>query len=318
MSNFNHESAIDNTDNADNTDRTLAYCGLACSECSRQDCPGCQRLGCEGADSCAILSCVRDRGLEGCFACDTFPCDQPMFRNPRIRAFNRYARDSGRAELLDRLRINRANGIVYHEPGSLKGDYDASPDEEDILRLIRTGRMNPYVRCPALSSEHYQLRLVQEGDSADLLSCYSDTAAQPFFNADNCTGGFSFHTPEQMDVSIRMWLESYARQDFIRFAIIDAASGRAVGTIEMFGKIGSYRLDWGLLRLDVVSALEKEPILQELFKLCLDHFFDLFDVPDIVTKAIPQAEERLRALQALGFRAHDLPGRTHYWSADRR
>ena len=41
--------------------------------------------------------------------------------------------------LIDRLRINHNNGIVYHKPDKTPGDYDVFETEEEIYRLIRFG-----------------------------------------------------------------------------------------------------------------------------------------------------------------------------------
>ncbi|MBQ8835044.1 MAG: hypothetical protein IJ001_09015 [Oscillospiraceae bacterium] len=48
--------------------------------------------------------------------------------------------------------------------------------------------MNVYETCPEVSNDRFVLRLVRESDCADLLKVYSDEAAVPLFNSDNCNG----------------------------------------------------------------------------------------------------------------------------------
>ncbi len=179
------------------------------------------------------------------------------------------------------------------------------------------GKKNPYVQCPVLETEHFTLRLVSKDDAGDLLHCYSDIHARPFFNSDTCTSDFFYDTCDQMSGCIKLWLDSYFREEFVRFAIVDKGSGQAVGTVEMFGMVGKYKTPRGILRLDIASRYEKAVYLYELFFACLNDFFDLFAVTQIVTKAIPEAVERVNALKSLGFVPYDFPEREHYWIAER-
>ncbi len=177
---------------------------------------------------------------------------------------------------------------------------------------------NPYVSAPVLETEHFRLRLVTMEDARDLLDCYSDEVAQPFFNADACTGDFRIATEEQMRDCIQAWLGCYARQEFVRWSILDRESGRAVGTVEMFGVVGVYGQPRGILRVDVASRYERAALLGELFSLCAARLFDLFDVDCMVVKAVPEAEQRRLALKAAGFEPYDFPGRQHYFARQKQ
>ena len=116
-------------------ERDLGLCGLACVLCGAEDCLGCKaRAAKEGCD-CSVYKCVTARGLDGCYQCDDFPCGEDMHKSKRVRAFNLYAKQFGKAALLERLRINYENGIAYHR-GNEKGDYDLLETEEAIMRLI--------------------------------------------------------------------------------------------------------------------------------------------------------------------------------------
>ncbi len=187
----------------------------------------------------------------------------------------------------------------------------------DFGQDARLYKTNPYVQCPVIETEHFILRLVSIEDAAALLHCYSDLLARPFFNSDSCTGDFFFDTYDQMNACIKAWLDCYSKEEFVRFSIVDKGSNLAVGTIEMFGMIGKYKTTRGILRLDIASSYEKASILRELFSVCLHGFFDLFAVHQIVTKAIPEASERVDALKGLGFVPYDFPEREHYWVSSR-
>jgi hypothetical protein len=156
--------------------------------------------------------------------------------------------------------------------------------------------MNPYKTCPIYETDNFTIRLVSEDDSEDLLKCYSDRKAQKYFNSDKCTGDFCMYAIEDMINCIKAWLYAYSQQEFIRFSIIDKSHSTAIGTIEMFGSVGKYDNTAGILRVDVSSEYETVPRLSEIFCVCNDNFFDLFEVDIIATKAIPQAFERRNAL----------------------
>lgn len=298
-------------------EKDLALCGLACVLCSQEDCPGCKERGCKEGSDCSVYQCATGKGLDGCYQCDEFPCEEKMLQGVRNRAFNRYAKEHSKQALLDRLRDNFEKGIVYHKPDGLKGDYDMMDTENEIIQLIQFGKRNPYVECPVFETENFILRLVTEDDVADLLTCYSDTSARPIFNSDTCTSNFFYDTSDEMSDCIKMWLNSYVRKEFVRFSIIDKFSSHAIGTIEMFGMVGKYKTTRGILRLDIMSKYEEAAYLDELFTLCLNDFFDLFAVNQIVTKAIPQAVKRVNILKTLGFVAYDFPEREYYWICSR-
>ncbi len=298
-------------------EKDLGVCGLACVLCSHEDCPGCKVRGCKDGCDCSVYQCAMRKELDGCYQCKDFPCEEKMLSGIRNRAFNRYARHYGKQALLDRLHINYENGITYHKPDGLKGDYDQLEAEADILRLVRFGTHNPYVKCPVLETEHFTLRLVEMDNANDLLECYSDPKAQEIFNADKCTSDFRYQTLDEMRECVRFWLTEYNKQAFVRFAIMNKASNKAVGTIEMFGMVGQYNTQRGVLRLDISSDYEEKACLHELFSLCVEEFFSLFAVGQIVTKAAPIADKRIKILSELGFTAYDYPEREHYWAKNK-
>ncbi len=122
-------------------ERGIAYCGLACCSCSENaECPGCKNDGCRDREWCKNRNCCIEKGLNGCWECAEFPCAGGMLDKKRIRAFARYVREFGEADLIRVLERNERRGIVYHHPGTLVGDYDRFDTEERILWFIRLGR----------------------------------------------------------------------------------------------------------------------------------------------------------------------------------
>jgi hypothetical protein len=127
-------------------EKGIAYCGLACAVCSENaDCPGCRNEGCRDKDSCINLKCCRERGLNGCWECPDFPCRGNMLDNIRIRSFAKFIKQYGSVKLLDCLERNERNGMVYHYPGKLNGDYDVPDSEEEIMNLLLNGRQNKMI-----------------------------------------------------------------------------------------------------------------------------------------------------------------------------
>lgn len=157
--------------------------------------------------------------------------------------------------------------------------------------------MDAYMECPVIRTQSFTLRLVRPEDSAALFACYHDKAAVACMNDDNCDFGFYMETPEQMAETVAYWLDFYRRRCFIRFAVVDNAAGRAVGTVEGFGG------EVGVLRIDLASAYERAAYLEELLVLAQARFPALFGNRALVTKAVPQAAERRRALKVCGWEA---------------
>lgn len=124
-------------------EKDLAICGLAYVLCSHEDCPGCKARGCKEGSDCSVYKCATGKGLDGCYQCDMFPCDEDMLKGIRSRAFIRYARKFGKQALLDRLRENFENSITYHTPDGSKGSYDLLMTEDEIIQLIQFGKNNP-------------------------------------------------------------------------------------------------------------------------------------------------------------------------------
>lgn len=162
-----------------------------------------------------------------------------------------------------------------------------------------------YEKCPVFENEKYKIRLVAGEDWLDLLKVYSDKMAVPFFNSDNCGGDdFYYTTEKRMKEAIDYWLFEYNRKGFVRWSIVDQFCGAAIGTIELFNRqANDYFTNCGVLRLDLRSGYEQADILRDILSLIVAPAFELFHCDKIATKAIPEAGERIKALERLGFRA---------------
>lgn len=300
-------------------EKGISFCGLACVLCSEEACVGCKARGCKEVCDCSVYKCAIAKELDGCYQCDKFPCDEGMLSGTRIRAFNQYARQFGKQALLNRLHNNFKNGITYHRPDGLTGDYDSLETEDDIMQLIQFGHNNPYKECPVFKTEHFILRLISDADAEDLLVCYGDSKARRFFNNDGCIP-CKYDDRNQMKEIIRGWLDhDYAQGCFIRLAIVDNTIQKAVGTVEIYDrKIQQSERTTGILRIDIAHFYEKESFLAELFTISNHIFFDIFHSETIIHKAIPEAEERISALKKVGYQPITIEGRENYWACSKR
>jgi len=305
--------------------KDLAVCGLACVLCDVADCPGCKSHGCACESDCAVFKCASKKQVDGCYQCADFPCGEDRLNNPRIRAFNQYARDFGKQALLDRLQAHDESGIAYHRPGGLRGDYDTFETETEILHFLRYGRDDPYAKCPAFETPHFQLRQVCEADAADLLeSFYGDVSGWMFYGNDMCKSIFAgqYATLDEMKHCIRVWRQEYANRYYIRFSVIAKQTQRAVGTIEIFDHINSEK-NWQLeairnglvLHIDLGAPYETQAHIAELLVLADAEVYKRFGMKHILIRAVPQATERIAALLARGYASFDWErGREHYYA----
>ena len=118
----------------------IAYCGLVCAACEIVDCVGCRDDGCLNRDRCRNRSCCRDKGIDGCWQCNDFPCSGTMFDKTRVRAFALFIKQHGKELLLDCLEKNERDGIRYHHPGKLTGDYDLTETEAGVFQILMSGK----------------------------------------------------------------------------------------------------------------------------------------------------------------------------------
>ena len=294
--------------------RGIAYCGLACVLCSDEECPGCAVKVADGG-GCSAGKCAAEKGVAGCHACpDYMSCTESMPHGKRNQAFNSYAREFGLDALIDRLRTNYLNGITYHRPDKLKGDYDVMETESEILGLLRYGRNDPYAVCPEFDTEHFHLRQVCEDDAEDLLCFYGDLSKWMFYGNTWCNGIFSSERPtvEEMRNCIRSWLDEYRNKFFIRLSVIDKMTGKPIGTAEIFDNLDKAKRG-AALHIDLSAPYETQGYITELLTLADNELFSLFGFKYLIVWATPEATERVAALRSAEYKVYESEDREHYY-----
>lgn len=172
----------------------------------------------------------------------------------------------------------------------------------DDMEVDRNMSIDVYEQIPVMEDDKFLLREIEDADAEDLLKVYSDKAAVPLFNSDNCVNDFYYVSIEEMKDTIAFWKKEYQNKYYVRWAIIDRNTNCAVGTIELFNrKAKDYFNNCGLLRLDLRSDYEKQDIIEEILVIIIPKTKEMFACETIATKAVPIAKERIRALEYVGF-----------------
>ena len=159
-----------------------------------------------------------------------------------------------------------------------------------------------YEQIPVMESEMFLLREIEDGDAEDLLKVYSDKNAVPLFNSDNCVNGFYYTSIEEMKDTIAFWKREYQSRYYVRWTIMDKSANCAIGTIELFNrKAKDYFNNCGLLRLDLRSDYEKQDTIEDILGIVIPKTKEMFICETIATKAVSIAQERIQALEDMGF-----------------
>lgn len=160
-----------------------------------------------------------------------------------------------------------------------------------------------YEECPVYKKKLITLRQTYIDDAEELIKCYSDERAVPFFNSDNCNGDdFYYTTIERMRKAIDFWDFSYKQKYFVRWTVIINETDERIGTIEMFHRNAEDEFNhYGVLRIDLQSKYEIQPVIDEVLEIVNENFYEIFDVKAILTKAVPKAKERIASLMKKGY-----------------
>ena len=126
-----------------------------------------------------------------------------------------------------------------------------------------------YEQIPVMESDKFLLREIEDADTEGLLKVYSDKDAVPLFNSDNCVNGFYYASIEEMKGTIAFWKREYQSKYYVLWAIME--------------------------------KYEKQDIIEDSLGIIIPETKNMFDCEIIATKAIMIAEERIKALEEMGF-----------------
>ena len=177
------------------------------------------------------------------------------------------------------------------------------------MRLLKSGRADPYNACPVYEGSRFRLRLIAEDDAEALLPCYRTPTAAVTANAEGCSFGYGAQTVEAQRDVIRGWLDAYAAREFVRLSIIDKAADKPVGTVELCGACKD-----GRLRIDLPAVYERADCLAELLGTA-DAFFADFGCARLLVRSMDETVLRAAGYtpcpQTNGFweKAHPAPAR---------
>jgi ribosomal-protein-alanine N-acetyltransferase len=161
-----------------------------------------------------------------------------------------------------------------------------------------------YEECPIYKKGLITLRQTNMEDAEELLKCYTDEKAVPLFNSDNCDGDdFHYTTIERLKQAIEFWDFSYKNKYFIRWTVIMNDTSERIGTIEMFHRTEDDEFNhYGVLRIDLQSNYETQPIIDEILDIAHENFYKAFNVKAVLTKAVPNDSERIASLIKKGYK----------------
>lgn len=117
----------------------IARCGLACCLCSENDhCAGCDSGECPDKNWCENRKCSLSKEIAHCYECSQH-CRKGLLGKIKPYGFTQFAKRYGEMALLDCLKRNEQNGVIYHREG-INGDYDDFADTEALIQFIRIGK----------------------------------------------------------------------------------------------------------------------------------------------------------------------------------
>ena len=258
----------------------ITPCGGDCTGCRHfldKECEGCLKTDGKCVKmwekGCSIYDCCKKNSVKFCGLCANFPCK-------------------------DFYKITQWDKDAFERHKEAAEKYREAQARSDV-----------YKTCPSFENESFLIRRTEKGDKEDLLKVYSDIKSVPFFNGDNCNGDdFHYTTMERMEQALDFWEMSYRERWFVRFSIIGKNSGNTggktetIGTVELFKRASDDKFNGcGVLRLDLRSDFEREKDIFDILALIIPSAYGLFYCDTIITKAVPEASERIAALEKYGF-----------------
>lgn len=168
---------------------------------------------------------------------------------------------------------------------------------------ISGDKMNsPYTKCPTLENEKFEIRMVEERDAADLLSCYANPNVSVVTNSFNCNMGYNAQSVEKMREYIIGWRRYFDKKTLIRWSVVDKQIKKAIGSIELYcARRNDFYDNYAILRLDLHTDYETKNIIGNILNLLVNKAFEWFGCDGIATKVSPNAHERIKALSECDF-----------------
>ncbi|NOZ67741.1 MAG: DUF3795 domain-containing protein [Deferribacteres bacterium] len=116
----------------------FAYCGLVCGLCREagEKCRGCRNGGADA--DCYQRNCCIEKGIDGCWQCETFPCDRGYFGDEKWRGIC-----LGFAHCIRAVGPEEFFGIVESTLGR-ELDYEdyLYRDVKDVVKMLCEGGMH--------------------------------------------------------------------------------------------------------------------------------------------------------------------------------
>lgn len=99
---------------------TVGYCGLVCGVCIHRCQTDCRGGG--GPKDCYQRKCCQDKGLNGCWECEEFPCDHGFFAKTPDPAWRgicigsaQFIRERGLEEYVARVVARFGRAVDYED-----------------------------------------------------------------------------------------------------------------------------------------------------------------------------------------------------------
>ncbi|MCM1989572.1 GNAT family N-acetyltransferase [Oceanirhabdus seepicola] len=161
---------------------------------------------------------------------------------------------------------------------------------------------SPFEICPVYETENLIFTKIKVEDAVELFQCYSDPITKSHMNNDNCGGEWDCHSIEVIKQGIRGWEQEFDEKFYIRWSVTYKPTNKVIGTIEIAPVPNKTRfLDGvcqiGILRVDIISFLEREKIFSEIFNMATNNFYSDFDINNIITKATQDDIQRVLSLK---------------------
>ena len=189
---------------------------------------------------------------------------------------------------------------IYYD---ISFDLGRRQERKEIIKDV-------YTEIPELSNDRYTLRAIDDmKDASDLFEVYSDAKAVAFFNTDLGNGDdFHYETMEAMFHALDAWAYAYEQKYMVRWAVVDKYTGSTIGTIGLSKRESEDSFhNCALLYLDVRSDYETSESLGSILYIILPKIRLLFACDKVAVKAIPDATERIAALEYRGFELSEEP-----------